>query len=1126
MRKTLPIHLMLSLAMLQLVAVCADAQDILAANMISHHLQEKEVPVTVKYLKEILNAIEEQDKVTFFYDGELIDNVTITVLPKANASLEQKLTELLTPLNLSFKKLKGKNYVILSSKEKTLGLQKVEEQSYPDNADSENLTEASPTADGIKRYAIVVTGKVVDTDNQPLPGVNVILKGTTIGTATDADGSYRLNVPDEQSGGILVFSFIGFATQEVSIGGRTVIDIGLTPDISSLDEVVVVGYGEVRKSDLTGSVASVKKEQLTAFPTTNAVQALAGRAAGVYVIQNSGQPGANISVRVRGTNSIQGNNEPLYVVDGFPYSGNPTLLNNGDIESIEVLKDASATAIYGSRGANGVVLITTKQGKAGQTKVDYEFNYSLQELRKKLDLLTPREYGDFYNTQAVNDGLAPYFSQPQLDDFTALGEGTDWQDLTMETAPLQQHSLTVSGGNDKTKFSVSAGAFAQDGIVINSDFNRYSLRANVTHQISPKFDLGYNATLSKIVTNRIGTTIGNRGSGYLTSVLAAPATLTPYNDDGTYRALALAYPFISGNLNNPMHFINEEDDVLRSNRVLANMAATFKPIEGLSIKVMGGIENNDDRSDAYRTLKFIGSPGIANVQTAQYTSLLNENIINYTKKFGMHSLAVTAGFTYQDFIRTTLGGGGIGFLTDYNETYDLRAAATPSATTSSYSKSTLLSYLGRVNYSFSDKYLLTASFRADGSSKFSEGNKWGYFPSLALAWKVTNEAFMKNIPAISDLKIRASIGATGSQAIEAYQTLTTLVSTQTVFNNNFFTAFSPGSRLPGKLKWETTVQTNIGIDAYFLNNRLSLTADYYLKDTKDLLNRVQLPASLGYGSVTQNIGEIQNKGIELTIGGTPIEGNFKWDLSGNISFNRNKVVKLSNGQEILGSTFSTGPVNDVINLLREGEPLGVFYGYEEEGYTPTGDILYRDNEPDGAINSRDKRIIGDPNPDFIYGLNSTMSFKGFEFTLFLQGSQGNDLFNLSATQTIDLNFGMNMPRDMVGNTWTPENTNAKYPKIMRNITGRISDRFVEDGSYLRLKTILIAYNLPVAKLGIKWMRNAQIYASGQNLFTLTDYSWYDPEVNSYGSGDSINQGIDHYGLPTAKTLTFGLRAGF
>ena len=974
--------------------------------------------------------------------------------------------------------------------------------------------------------SVTVSGQVTGAgDKAPLPGTTVSVKGTTTGTTTDATGNYRITVQNAANA-TLVFSSVGFLNQEIAVRNQSAINVVLAVDNRQLDEVVVVGYGTVRKSDLTGSLAQVKGKEIDAFPATNVLQALSGRAPGVQVTQNTGAPGAAVSVRIRGTNSIQGSNEPLYVVDGFPTSGsNPTIINNSDIESIEILKDASATAIYGSRGANGVVIITTKQGKSGKMTVDYEGSYSMQSLRKKLDLMNAKEYATFYNEQATTDKVTPFFTQDQINSF---GEGFDWQNLVFRKAPMQTHNLTVSGGNEKTRFSVGGSIFNQQGIIRGSDYKRYSMRANISTDVSRKFNLTYGATLTKIMTGRQNSGGGNRGGTLISAAISAPPTLTPYNTDGSYRVLATAYPFISNVLINPLNYLEQFTDDVDANRVLANAALTFKPFEGLSIKISGGIENSDDQTDSYTTTKFINSQGSASVSTSRGMSLLSENTISYIKTIAQkHNISAVVGFTYQDFMNKSLNASGVGFLSDITETANLGSAATPGIPGTSYSLSTLLSYLGRVNYSFNNRYLFTASIRADGSSKYSQGNKWGYFPSGAFAWRVSEENFMKNVLFVTDLKARASWGITGSQAIGAYATLNNLNSGKTVFDDALYNTFAPGTQLPGNLKWETTEQLDIGVDAGFLSNRLQLTLDYYIKNTRDLLNTVQLPSGFGFTSTIRNVGQIQNKGLEVSLQARIIDKAFKWDLNGNIAFNRSKVVKLNGGQDILGGSVGVTLISDAANLLREGQPMSVFYGYLEDGYTDLGRVKYKDLNGDNVINQLDKTIIGNPNPDFIYGLNTSMSYKGLELTAFIQGTQGNNLVNVSSiNNTLDYGFGLNMPREVLYNHWTPTNLNAKYPVISRANSYNYSNRFVEDGSYLRLRTIQLAYNLPLQSMGVTWMRTAQVYASGQNLLTLTKYSWWDPETNSQGGANSIGQGIDHYSYPTSKSVTFGIRVGF
>lgn len=1054
-------------------------------------------------VRKVLNQVEKQADVRFVFSSKLIQSGRKVNVTAQNKPLYEVLDNILTPLGLQYE-LSGK-IIILKRQD--------------------NLPETAPPTSKEVAPKKNISGKVLDESGMGLPGVSVVLKGTQTGTTTDVDGQFQLDVPDDIAArAVVVFSFVGYKTQEIVLGSQSTLTINLALEDKSLQEIVVIGYGQVKKSDLTGSVASIKSADLNAYPATNMVQSLAGRAAGVYVSQNTGAPGSNISVRVRGTNSIQGSNEPLYVVDGFPYSGNPTLLNNADIESIEVLKDASATAIYGSRGANGVVLITTKKGKTGRINVEYDGYYGTQKIRKKLDLMNATEYAQFYNEQAANDGVAAHFTQDQIAQF---GKGTDWQDQVLQTAPIQNHSVSVNGGSEKTRFSISGSNFSQDGIVIGSNYKRNSLRFNINTDLNKRVKLDVNSVLSRIDSDRKNSEKGNRGGSLFSAMLSGYPTIAPYKTDGTLSNLGETYSWGSNAIINPLNFIKEQTDHIQSNKVLANVALSYEPIEGLVFKTLGGIENTDDRTNGYTTTRFVNSKGSASVATQRVSSLLSENTVSYRKELGIHSLSAVAGFTYQNYTSTTLNAFGSGFISNNQESYDISAAATQNPATSSYLNWGLMSYLARVNYTLNSKILATVSFRADGSSRYSEGQKWGYFPSGALAWRVAEEEFIKKIPFISDLKLRVGYGETGNTAITPYQTLNQLYSSQVVFGDALTTAYSPSARLAGPLKWETTAQTDAGLDFSILNNRFSFTADYYIKNTRDLLNNVQLPSSLGYTYTIRNIGKIQNKGFEFSANAKVFQGDFKWDLSGNISFNKNKVVKLYGGNDILGDAINISVVNDNINILREGEALGAFYGYVSKGYDDKGNVVYEDFNGNGVRDAGDKKIIGNPNPKFTYGLSSSMSYKNFDLSVFVQGSQGNDIFNLSAVnQTNDYGQALNMPREVFENHWTPTNTNAKYPVIKTSSQPQVSDRFIENGSFLRVKNIQLAYNVPVAKLNIKWMTHAQVYVSAQNLFTITKYSWYDPEINSYGSGNSILMGIDHYVYPVSKTTTVGIRVGF
>ena len=1096
--------------------------------------QKISMAVKNKSLPAVFSEIQQQTGYQFFYDNKVVKKGNKVTVDIRSGSIADVMDAVMKGQPLTYTII-DKTVVIKRKVEKSRDFQP------ENNADKGEIRTGNTSSLRIpsdkrldalllrapgeyQKADLAITGKVTDEKGDGLPGVSVILKGSQRGTTTDVDGSFQIEVPDK--GSVLIFSFVGYISKEVIVASQSSLEVSLQIDNRSLEEVVVVGYGTVKKSDLTGSLSQVKSKELNAYPATNVLQALSGRAAGVQVLQNNGSPGAGISVRIRGTNSLNGSNEPLYVVDGFPINGsNPTILNNADIESMEILKDASATAIYGSRGANGVVLITTKQGKTGKTRVDFETSYSIQKLRKKLDMMNATEYATFYNEQAANDKLNPYFTQAQIG---AMGEGYDWQGLIFRQAAMKSTSLNVSGGNEKTNFSLSGSAFNQDGIVKGSDYNRYSVRANINHTISKKFSVNFSGTLSRLITARKDSEGGGRGTSMISSAIGAPPSLTPYNEDGSYRILATAYPFVATDLINPINFINEQLVKTKANVALLNAALIFKPVEDITIKIAGGMENRDDRTDNYITTKFVRSSGSAVVKTTQNTSFLSENTISYNKTIAdKHSISAVAGFTYQDFGYTSLTASGVGFLSNTTQTYDLASASTPGIPASEYSKSVLLSYLARLNYAFDSKYLATVSIRRDGSSKYSDGDKWGYFPSAALAWRVSNEEFLKNSAVISDLKARASWGLTGSQAINAYATMNQLEAGKTAFGDALYSTYTPGTKLPGNLKWETTEQKDFGVDLGLFKNRLIVTADYYIKNTRDLLNTVTLPASLGYITTLRNVGEVQNKGFELGLDGRILTGAFKWDMNANISLNRNKVVKLNDGQDILGGTVNVVVINDVTSILREGRPIGQFWGYAEDGYDEKGKIRYKDTDGDGSITIKDKTYIGNPNPDFIYGINSNMSYKNFDLTFFIQGVRGNDMFNASGmSSTIDYGFGLNMPKEVYQNHWTPSNTSAKYPLISNSVNAKVSNRYIEDGSYLRLKNIQLAYNFPLQKWGAKWISSAQLYASAQNMLTLTKYSWWDPEVNSRGGSNATSQGIDFYSYPIAKSVTFGLRVSF
>lgn len=1086
--------------------------------------QARAESTSIRPLVEVLQTLKDHYQAEILFEFKTVDGISVnSTLVDMRRSLEKNLNDLLLPVGLVYKKINHTSYTIRAVPEKGRRATSAAKSEFPNSPGQETasntpstLNDLSPTSDRNRASQETITGKVRDENSQPLPGVNILLKGTNVGTSTDANGSFSLIAPEN---GTLVLSYIGFATQEVAINGRTNLEIQLEPEARALDEAIVIGYGTVKKSDLTGAVSSVTSDQINAYPTANIMQSLAGRAAGVQVKQNTGAPGAPISVRIRGTNSIVGSNEPLYVIDGFPVSSAEGI-NNSSIKSIEILKDASAIAIYGSRASNGVVLITTNRGAASdQSRITIESSYGTQQLIKDTEMMNPLEYGTFYNRLSANMGRTPLFTADQLNEFASQGEGTNWQNVVFTKAPIQNHSLNISGGNEKTRFSITGSLFDQQGIIRNSNYQRFGLNNSIQHNFNKAFSIDLNLSLSRTYTQRQLSDQGRFGTSLIGRAFGIPPFLPVYEEDGSYVEPTRKLTYVSEALYNPLNYIYEQSNKIVQNNILINTALNYKLLDGLNLRVSGGVESRNSRNDFYQTKKFQNDPnGRATVTNLDFISLLNENTLSYDKRFGSrHSISAVAGFTYQDFLTTSLTAGGSAFLSDIPESYSLATAGIFSSPGSGYTKSTLLSGLGRVNYTFNNRYLFTLSMRADGASVYSPGNKWGYFPSAAFSWRISDEAFFRGIDFVNNLKLRTSWGRAGSQGISPYSTLNQLSPGSTVFGSSLFTTMAPGNRLASDLRWETTEQLNFGLEIGILKGRVQLTADYYIKQTRDLLNAVQLPRSTGYTNSLRNVGRVSNKGLELDLTASLFEkGDFKWDLNANIAFNRTKVLELYGGQDILAGNVSMIIFNDFANTYREGQPLGVIYGYEEDGYDEKGFLKYK---------SDTKVKIGDPNPNFIFGINSSMSFKNFSLSLFLNGTQGNDIVNMSAVAfTVDYTNGTSKLKEVLDNHWTPENRNAKYPIPSTNNKYRFSNRYVEDGSYLRLRNVELGYNLPVEKL--KAFRNAKIYVSGQNLLTLTQYSWVDPDVNSRGGANSLEQGIDYATYPSAKQWTAGIRLGF
>ncbi|WP_158600396.1 SusC/RagA family TonB-linked outer membrane protein [Fibrisoma montanum] len=1023
----------------------------------------------------------------------------------------------------------------------------------------------------------MVTGLVTDANNEPLPGVTVVLKNTSTGTTTESKGRFTLNVPESSANATLVFSYIGYLTREVALGARSNLTVQLETDIKSLNEVVVVGYGTVKKSDLTGSVSTVKADEIRQMPTVSLEQGLQGRAAGIQVTQASSAPGGGISVRIRGGNSINGGNEPLYVVDGFPiynnndeanpsggrlggYRTSPNALaslNPNDIESIEVLKDASATAVYGSRGANGVVLITTRRGKAGQGKVNLDVYHGVQQVDRTIDVLNGREFAQFLNQEATNLGQPQYYTPQTIPTFNnqadwnslLTGEGTNWQKEIFQTAPISNYQLSFSGGSEKVQYAISGNYFNQDGVVKKSNFKRYSLRTNLDAQISNRFKAGTSLTVSRTLNNQIvDGGMGNANAGAVHASLQYLPILPIRLNNGLYsRREDEPSPMSPFGRTNPVQLIESTTDLTTSNRILGNIFGDFRILDGLNLRVTLGTDIDNRERDYYfagEGERDLTAQGSASIGTTAAYSWINTNQLTYNKTFGAHQLTVTGVYELQQRTQQFRGMSNSIFVTDAFGFENIGAGTQVGGPGifSSKNRWSLASYLGRISYIFKDKYLATLSARADGSSRFGANNKWGFFPSLALGWKLGEEPFIKQVRFISDLKLRASIGQIGNQEIGPYRSLTRITNSDYTFNRQRVTGLTPTAIGNPDLKWETTTQTDIGLDASLFNDRLSLTADYYFKKTTDLLFDISLPLNSGYSSTQGNVGNIQNQGIELTLGGYVLDGPLRWRTDLNWSANRSKVLALSTVNQVFGPLL-TFDYRWRGNMLQVGEPVGLFYGYKTAGIFKTaedvkasvqptakpGDVRYVDVNGDGKLDGNDRTVLGNPAPKFIYGWNNTFNYKNFELYFFFQGVYGNSVLNATKRDLYATLGRHNLAKGTLYDSWSPQNPGGTLPMIGGSgynntpTADEYVDFFVEDGSFLRLRNIRLGYTLPVKNK--PFLKQARVYVAAQNVLTFTKYTGYNPEVNDRGQS-TINQGIDFGAYPLAKTYMAGLTVEF
>ncbi|GHA47139.1 SusC/RagA family TonB-linked outer membrane protein [Salinimicrobium marinum] len=1020
-----------------------------------------------------------------------------------------------------------------------------------------------------------VSGTVSD-ETGPLPGVSIVLKGTNNGVVTDFDGNYVIdNVPPD---GILVFSYVGFKTREIPVDNRSEINMDLETDVSSLDEVVVVGYGTMKRSDVTGAMVSVSSESIEESVPTTIDQVLQGRAAGVQIQQNSGAPGASSSIRIRGISSITGSNEPIFVIDGVIVDSNTgqggqnafASINPSDILSIDILKDASATAIYGSRAANGVILITTKRGRDGATIITLDSYVGFQELPNTLDLLNLQEYAIHKNTRSDLDIVEqdPNFIRPDL-----LGEGTDWQDEMFTKAMMQSYNLSISGGNEKTNYAMSIGYLDQEGIALGSSFDRLNLRGTFDSQVKDYLRTGINFAF-----NNINQTTTFSDEALIVTALKQTPNVAVRNSEGTFDG-PVTDEFVQ---NNPVGLASIRENSNESAGIRANTFAELDITEGLQLRseysIDYGFSNAYLFNPSYRFGAIVNDIREGS-RTKNYNKYYNfRNVLTYDRTFGIHSINAMLGQEYQESFFENLYGYRTGYLT--NGATDLNAGDASTARNSNASfKSALNSYFARAFYSFDDRYLLTATIRYDGSSKFAKENRWGWFPSAALAWRISNEEFMEDNAYINNLKLRLGYGAVGNQSVPNYAFTSIYAASPTPFGAGLLAANTANP----DLQWETTYSSNVGIDLNMFNNRLEFIADVYYKKTEDLLLLAPYPdysGTSGVGATSApyvNIGSLENKGVELTLNTVNIDTeDFTWRTNLVFTANRNKVLALATDTGILNRTLQEGSDITIVTRTAVGKPIGQFYGYKvigrfedatdfyyrnDEGeIVPTalpeglgigenevwiGDYIFEDINEDGVINEQDRDYIGNPLPDFSYGIGNSFSYKGFDLNVQLSGVYGNEVVNYQRRFLENPRENTNLLQSALGyaelGLIDPDGPtdyrnvqivggDPYMPRIAASSAAstsnyRYSNRFLEDGSYLRIQNISFGYNLPrnfIEKFGLL---NVKLYTNLQNVYTFTKYSGFDPEVGSINQ-DALLTGIDNGRYPSPRIYTLGLNVNF
>ena len=1012
-------------------------------------------------------------------------------------------------------------------------------------------------------------GVIVDETDTPLIGATVQVKGTSTGSITDFDGNYTIKA---NKGAVITFSYIGYKTQEIKFTGQPTVNIKMVPDNQTLDEVVVVGYGTMKRSDLTGSVASIAAKDVEGFKTSSVAGALGGQIAGVQITSTDGTPGAGFSINIRGVGTLTGDSSPLYIVDGFEVD-DIDYLSNSDIESIEILKDASSSAIYGARAANGVVLISTKSGKIGKPIINYNGSASYRKISKKLDVLSPYEfvklqgevnskYSDSYFKTGNDDNGNPYRYQ-SLDDYIGVS-GVNWQDETFNPTWSQDHSLSIMGGTEDTKYNASFSRYIENGIFKNSGFNKTTGKFRLDQKLSKS--LSFNFTVNYALTNREGVgTSGDSGRfNMLAQILSARPTGGLKLTDEELLASAIDPEMLeSGESLAQVNPVKQTESVTNNKRAemwSGNASATWQIIKGLTFKTSGTYNTTNNRTDifykdgskeAYRN----GQKPYGRTQMGRDVRWTNSNNLTWKQKVKKHNYDIMLGHEVSFKSTEYLLGEAMDFPFDNLGNDYLGLGATPSRVESSYSETTLLSFFARGNYNYDNRYLFTATVRADGSTVFSNKNKWGFFPSFSAAWRVSEEAFMKDVEWVSNFKVRLGWGIVGNDRISNYLSMDLYEANKYGIGNNTVTVLTPKQLKNANLKWEGASSVNLGVDLGFFDNRLNVTADFFIKDTKDLLLAQSLAHVTGFDSQMQNIGKIQNKGIELSFNSTNIQTrNFTWQTNFNISFIKNTLKGLASGVESMyaRSGFDSNfTAYDYIATV--GQSLGLIYGYEFDGIYQSSDfyttpdnqlilkegitnnarygtvkpgvVKYKDQDGDGIITTNDRTVIGNAMPKWYGGITNTFNYKGIDFSFMFQFNYGNDIYNATRLYATQSRSGRRNMLAEVADRWSPTNASNKVPSQDGYIVNDVYSRFIEDGSFLRLKNITLGYTLPH-----KWTRKfhaskLRIYATGQNLFCISGYSGYDPEVNS-ASSNPMTPGLDWGAYPKSRVFTFGIDLQF